>query len=659
MIFDGITLHNYGVYLGSQRIGLRPKDKKKPIILVGGLNGVGKTTLLDAFQLGLFGKLASCSNRGSLAYDKYLRKCVHKSVGLSEGAAITINFRHQANGSEHSYQVTRSWRQQKKSFVENIEVLCDGNTDPVLTESWNEYVEQFIPNRIANLFFFDGEKIKDLADFKKSSELIATGINQLLGLDLIDRLITDLVVLEKKKTQTLAGQKEQKKIRFLEEKALELSTKKDKLNHKLGVAKESLKKIDDEIRLLDEQFRLEGGDLYRERGEIEARRIETTILADETNQELLDLASSELPLALVEPLLEKVLVQADSEGKAEKDENFYDALRERDKKIVEYLKSCETPKRVVAKLETYLRKDVATLASSQNTQRYLKIDHETLQEISRLLEGGLVQAATDTHKLLDELNSHQIELENLDRKLALVPDADAIKTILQQKEVLGRKRSEAQVSVEIIEKELDETQRMVMATTNELSKEYEKKLESEHTRDAAHRVLIHSKKSRLTLNAFKERVVAHHLNSIQENVLCSFKKLLRKEVLVTDIRIDPHTYEINVIGSDKKIVDLNRLSAGEKQLLSVSLLWGLAQTSGRRLPAIIDTPLGRLDTTHRTHLVERYFPEASHQVLLLSTDEEINEKYYRKIEPYVSQAYRLEYDEPKQTTTITPGYFWE
>lgn len=116
---------------------------------------------------------------------------------------------------------------------------------------------------------------------------------------------------------------------------------------------------------------------------------------------------------------------------------------------------------------------------------------------------------------------------------------------------------------------------------------------------------------------------------------------------------------MSVIGSDKKIVDLDRLSAGEKQLLSVSLLWGLAQTSGRRLPAIIDTPLGRLDTTHRTHLVERYFPQASHQVLLLSTDEEINEKYYRMIEPYVSQAYRLEYDEPKQTTTITPGYFWE
>lgn len=658
MIFDGITLHNYGVYLGSQHIGLRPKDAQRPVILFGGLNGVGKTTLLDAFQLGLFGKLASCSNRGSLAYDKYLKKCVHKSVLLSEGAAITINFRHQANGSEHDYQITRSWRQNKKSFVENVEVLCDGKTDPVLAESWAECVEQFIPNRISNLFFFDGEKIKDLADFKRSSELIATGINQLLGLDLVDRLIADLVVLEKKKVQTLADRCEQKKIRFLEEKVLELNSKRDQLSQKLGSAQDALKKIDDEICALDEQFRLEGGDLYRERGELEAKRTETKVSVDEINQKLLDIASGELPLALVEPLLESVIRQAANEEREKNDEKLCDALRERDKKIVGYLRSLKAQKDLIADLEAYLCEDLEVRGSVQNTNKYLGIDTEAIQEIGALLQGGLVQAATDTHNLLDGLNNSQIELENLDRKLALVPDADAIRTIIEGKEVLDRKRSEAQINVEIIKEELRETQKRVLATTNELSKEYEKELETENTRDAAHRVLVHSRKSRATLEAFKERVVAHHLSRIQKNVLISFKKLLRKEVLVTDIRIDPQTYQISVIGSDKKTVDLDRLSAGEKQLLSVSLLWGLAQTSGRSLPAIIDTPLGRLDTTHRTHLVERYFPVASHQVLLLSTDEEINEKYFRMIEPYVSQAYRLEFDESKQTTTIKSGYFW-
>jgi len=80
MIFDGITLHNYGVYLGRQDIRLRPENNEKPIILIGGLNGVGKTTLLDAFQLGLYGKLSNCSKKGSLSYNNYLKKCIHKMV---------------------------------------------------------------------------------------------------------------------------------------------------------------------------------------------------------------------------------------------------------------------------------------------------------------------------------------------------------------------------------------------------------------------------------------------------------------------------------------------------------------------------------------------------------------------------------------------------
>jgi len=99
------------------------------------------------------------------------------------------------------------------------------------------------------------------------------------------------------------------------------------------------------------------------------------------------------------------------------------------------------------------------------------------------------------------------------------------------------------------------------------------------------------------------------------------------------------------------------LSAGEKQLLATSLLWGLARASGRPVPTIIDTPLGRLDSSHRKHLIERYFPFASHQVLLLSTDEEIVDKYYKELEPYVARSYLLQHDEIKGQTTIQQGYF--
>ena len=86
---------------------------------------------------------------------------------------------------------------------------------------------------------------------------------------------------------------------------------------------------------------------------------------------------------------------------------------------------------------------------------------------------------------------------------------------------------------------------------------------------------------------------------------------------------------------------------------------GFARASGRSLPVIVDTPLGRLDSGHRDNLVRHYFPHASHQVILLSTDEEIVGSTLRTLEPAIGHKYRLVYDEATDATTIQSGYFKE
>jgi len=118
------------------------------------------------------------------------------------------------------------------------------------------------------------------------------------------------------------------------------------------------------------------------------------------------------------------------------------------------------------------------------------------------------------------------------------------------------------------------------------------------------------------------------------------------------------SFRLELTGGDGKPLPFDRLSAGERQLLATSLLWGLAKASGRPLPTIIDTPLGRLDSSHRQHLLDRYFPVASHQVILLSTDEEVDEASLARLKPYIGRTYTLAFDEKEQSTTIKPGYFW-
>jgi DNA sulfur modification protein DndD len=135
------------------------------------------------------------------------------------------------------------------------------------------------------------------------------------------------------------------------------------------------------------------------------------------------------------------------------------------------------------------------------------------------------------------------------------------------------------------------------------------------------------------------------------------QQLLRKRAMADRISIDPETYAVTLLNAAGQTIPFERLSAGERQLLATALLWGLARASGRPVPTIIDTPLGRLDSSHRKHLVRGYFPRASHQVILLSTDEEIIGTRLTEINPSVARVYRLVHEDQAGETSIEEGYF--
>ena len=100
------------------------------------------------------------------------------------------------------------------------------------------------------------------------------------------------------------------------------------------------------------------------------------------------------------------------------------------------------------------------------------------------------------------------------------------------------------------------------------------------------------------------------------------------------------------------------LSKGELQMYATAVVWGLALTSGRPLPFMIDTPLARLDEKHRNSIVEKFYPNASHQTIILSTDSEINFEYYQKLEPYISSSFVIQYDSDSGSTKKHDTYFF-
>jgi DNA sulfur modification protein DndD len=146
---------------------------------------------------------------------------------------------------------------------------------------------------------------------------------------------------------------------------------------------------------------------------------------------------------------------------------------------------------------------------------------------------------------------------------------------------------------------------------------------------------------------------------LEASILECFQSLIRKESLVNGVKIDANSFEISVMNKSGQLVQAHRLSAGERQLLAVATLWALARASGRSFPTVIDTPLSRLDSKHRGTLIQNYFPTASHQVILLSTDEEAVGNYKKRISPFIGRSYLIEHDESKKTSQFVDGYFTE
>ena len=162
-----------------------------------------------------------------------------------------------------------------------------------------------------------------------------------------------------------------------------------------------------------------------------------------------------------------------------------------------------------------------------------------------------------------------------------------------------------------------------------------------------------------TMKAFLKRATEKKIARLSDLVTTSFRFLLHKQQLVERVVIDPDDFSITLIDKAGTVLPKDRLSEGEKQIFAISVLWGLSQASARPLPAIIDTPMGRLDSEHRNQLVERYFPHASHQVIILSTDTEIEVNYFEQLKPSVARAYHLNYDEACRMTNVEEGYFWK
>ena len=655
MILDEITLHNFGLYLGRQTLRLTP-EPGKPVILIGGLNGGGKTTLLDALQLALYGKFARCSGRGSLAYEEFLRQSISRSALPEDGASLEVELRRTTAGVSHKYRVCRYWSAIGTTVRESVEVYVDGLFDGVLTSAWAEQVDDFLPVELSQLFFFDGEKIEAFANFDSSAKVLRTAIDSLLGTEVVERLATDLVVLERRKLAEKRPESEKKTLDEDLTRLEEMRTSLSILSQDRAALQNELDRAYQESTKLEARYEQQGGFALEQKGKVELERAQIVSHVHRVESDLREMASGALPLLLVTDLIRGVIQQDDLEQEGIRSELLLATLKQRDHQVLAALAKASVPKSNIETIRSILRANLPR-ARQASRDRILAIERKTRLEAEALLHSVLPNEESRCRELLSEEAEGQNRLLDADRVLARVPTPEVLEGILDERKRLAIALTDILARKLSLDHELENTtkqmEKLEARVKEQLDSEFGNNIEDEETQ----RILQHSRRVRDTLQAFQGAVIRQNVSRIEAFVMDCLNQLLRKQSLVTRLHIDPNTCSLELYGADNSVIRPERLSAGERQLLAVALLWGLGRAAGKPLPVVIDTPMGRLDSIHRQRLVEKYFPRASHQVLLLSTDEEIDAEQFHRLKPFISHVYRLDFDPVGSSTRVVHGYF--
>ena len=672
MIFTELVIENFGAYAGRQIIDLRPEgstlgssknnDEIHPIILLGGMNGGGKTTLMDGIRLALYGQRAKCSTRGNLGYSEFLKQSINSQAKSADLTRIELSFEDVFEGHWQQFKIIRAWNRDIKDGKDSLSIEREERFDRNLEANWDEYIENILPLGISNLFLFDGEQVKELAELDTPPPAVVEAINNLLGLELAEKLSVDLSVLVNRKRKAIASKAQLLTIEDIENKLTKKKKDRGELNKKYLNADQKLKQAYKQCDRATEKFHKQGGNIAAERELIEAEITKLNSQLEDKRLELIKIAEGSLPLKLIQPLLINAISQGESEVKSQQYKQAKSILKDRDKKLLDYLNNIGLSDESIDKVNFFIEAENKKIDSSieNAVNSYLDLTDKQLQKLVGVTKNSLPLEQNTYQKVIQELEELKAKLNSTETQLASAASPEDYQKLLdavaERKKAVEECKTQYDIAkdkVESIDKEIDRLQQDLNRTLKNFSEEAIDKIDDEH-------IIKSATKVQETLKIFKERLTLKKLNKLETEVKDCFLYLLHKSNLINRVTIDSDRFKLKLYDTNGQLFPKQRLSAGEKQLLAIAFLWGLARVSGRNLPVAIDTPLGRLDSSHRHNLVERYFPSASHQVILLSTDTEIGEKEVNMLreQDVISQEYLLKYDSNKRQTTVESGYFW-
>ena len=660
MHFSEIELYNFGIYKGQHNIELIDQRKKKNITLVGGMNGRGKTTILDAIFLCLYGRKAIEYIVGKKeAYNKVLKDRINKSADdKTTHVKITMVM---DDDEDTIISITRTWSQANSKISTDLIVEKNGIEDTYLSENWEYYVEELIPYGIAKFFFFDNEKISQIAD-DDAFDKIKDSIKSVMGVTTVETLCTHIEKIRKdknaslKKTSAPALTKESEELSTVIE---DYETKIRNLYAQRAALFPELEKTANKLEETEQSFWKKGGNLGLNHDDIIREQHELKNWESALKEQAIALASSPAtPMCLCKELAVTTYNEIMSNEKTRAVKYSYPIVSKLYKSLLEEFKGNYS-----ASTDSY--KTLSKLVKAQLKKLEDEIGSEAVNAITPLAKSliekfiseDIARISSEAMSIVSENKKVIIALEQLEVHLSSSAEKNDTVKLLNEIKELQAKKTELETEISRCDDQIHSAQFEKEQFERQLNKVLLKIASNADTSDDNVRIIEYSTMILDVMHEFVRRLQAQKVGILEKNITSCFKFLAQKQAIITSIIIDPETLDITLKDYKGGVLLKDQLSAGEKQMFAISILWGLALSSGYKLPVIIDTPMARLDSAHRSNFINKYLPNASSQVIVLSTDEEINGKYLDDIKAYVNKAYTLIYNDSEKCSTIEPGYF--
>jgi DNA sulfur modification protein DndD len=627
-----LKLHNIGPYYSANERSVHEINfdtKYSNLIVIGGKNGGGKTTILNSLKLAMLGEyIRGYNTKGKSYYD--IVKTRLNNRALSEKNAkyfMEIEFSIIENYNEYNYLINREFLVKNDRVSELTKIFINGKLVTNVTNV-QEKIGRMFPLSFLELYFLDGEDIPKIVSTTKLKNYIKNVYELSTCLDQVSTMQSDLNLYTKNYEQQL------------------LNTE---MGQSIASIRATIKNIDDEItktsafreakeaKILDLVASIDSNK-DKILSEINSISKDATHDFEEINDFLKSIMSdSTFERKYINSILTEDIIGILNFNKIEKIENNIPNLK--NKYFIDILRDAES------------------IHSDLNLSDTISVIESRTNDVS----STLLQYSKELETNIEESNYSFQEYAEKKEKLLKVFSTSRKGMISKIKKLDNTTINNLIIEIDKDVTELSELETIVFNLSNKIDDKLHKKndlltelsvlSEKVHSQNKSDNGYKTSFKIIEVLKLFTEQKRSNDFGEINKHAIEMFHNINRKEDFIEKLEINPETFELSIYARNDVKINYDLISAGEKQLLLLSIIWGIHKLTKKKQPFVLDSFLGRMDSEHRKTLLDKFVKNCGEQVIILATNEEI--KSIENLE--YERAYVLTNN--SKASSIKEGYF--